>query len=199
MIKLHISENLNILYNHAWSQPGVAVEMGDLIVSQNERLDLEAVMAGMGKRAVILNESAPHRSQVVDRFIADQCNEWKPSAVIKLDLSKMLDGNKYSVAQRIKFVPTVLDLTTEMTRLADPSKNFQLVLFVDSLFQLNQIGKPNLAGVTPYMSNFIDMLSKSGIPCIVGAAPDEYEDSFKYCRVFSQQFAKICLDNVVNV
>ena len=199
MIKLYISEKLNELYNRAWSQPEPVVRVDDPNISQRQRLDLEAVMIGMGKKATILSDSKLRRYQFIDQFVLDQESRWKPSVVIELDVNKMLAGSKYSVAQRIKLIPTVLSLITEMTTLYDPDQHFQLILFVDSLFKLNQLGELNQLGMTEVMDHFNDMLVDSGIPYIVGSTPRDYERMAACNPAFCRRLAKVPLDSTVNV
>ena len=199
MIKLHISEKLNELYNQAWLQPEPIVRVDDPNISRNERLDLEAIMLGMGQKAIILSDSKLRRCQLVDQFVLDQESKWKPSVVVELDINKMLAGSRYSVAQRIKFIPTVLNLITEMTVLDDPDKDFRLVLFVDSLFKLNQLGELNQLGMTQAMDHFDDMLLNSGIPCIIGSPLFDYEKMAAHNPAFCRRLARIQLDSAVNV
>ena len=199
MIKLHISEKLNELYNQAWSQPEPIVRVNDPNISRNERLDLEAIMLGMGQKAIILSDSKSRRYRLIDQFVLDQESKWKPSVVIELDLDKMLAGSKYSVAQRIKFIPTVLNLIAEMTTLDNPDKDFRLVLFVDSLFKLNQLGELNQLGMTQAMDHFGDILSNSGVPCIIGSPLLDYEKMAAHNPAFCRRLAKIQLDSAVNV
>ncbi|QIA88517.1 ATP-dependent Clp protease ATP-binding subunit (plasmid) [Lactobacillus johnsonii] len=190
-VKLVLPKDIDEKYNHSLTY----MKAGDgTLVGNTEKIHmLEDIMYNPGNpSAVLLGEAGIGKTALVEHLIYLHQNTTEPFIVVRLAIETLGELKENIVIARMSTLLDDMRKIKQATKEGNPGKRFKLILFIDEVHKLNDIGKSVRSSAA--LNALKEGLGRGIFPIITATTSKEYFENLATDEAIDRRFNQVILE-----